>query len=348
MNVEARPLDTLGMLDATLNLPEQVAAALAAVDGGLDGLPEHDDIENVVLLGMGGSGIAGDLAAAAAGPFMPVPVVVAKGYEPPSFVNEGTLCFALSFSGDTEETVEAASTAAVAGARMVVVAQGGALGALAESWDAPHIRVPMDIPKPRAGLGALGIPPLVVLERVGLFPGASGWVELAIEQLRSRRDQLALEQNPARELARRIGRTLPIVWGGGAIGGVAAMRWRNQINENPKVPALTGVLPELTHNEITGWGQHGDVTRQIFTLVLLRHEDEHPQVTRRFELVREIMDEVVAGVEEVHAEGEGTLAQLLDLILFGDFVSLHMAFQEGVDPGPIPVLDEIKAALAQG
>ena len=105
-------------------------------------------------------------------------------------------------------------------------------------------------------------------------------------------------------------------------------------------------MPELTHNEICGWGQHGDITRQVFSLLLLRHDDEHPQVMRRFDLVREWTDEVVAGIYEVRAEGEGALAQLFDLILFGDFVSLWMAFNEGVDPGPVPVLDAIKSGLA--
>lgn len=345
VGVEGR-LDTLGMWDATAGLPEQVEGAVSLVDG-IDDLPHHDDIENVVVLGMGGSGIAGDLVAAVAGPFMPVPVIVSKGYEPPSFVNEATLCFAVSFSGNTEETVEAASIAAAAGASVVVVTGGGELGGLADGWQAPHVRLPGGLPAPRAGIGAMAIPPLLVLEAVGLFPGARQWVALAVDQLRRRRDQLVGESNPARELARRIGRTMPIIYGGGDLGAVAALRWKNQVNENAKAPAFTHVVPELTHNEVCGWGQNGDVTRQVFTLVTLRHDHEHPQVMRRFDLVREWVEEVVASIEEVRAEGEGALAQLFDLMLFGDFVSLWMAYQEGVDPGPVPILDSIKAALSR-
>jgi glucose/mannose-6-phosphate isomerase len=201
---------------------------------------------------------------------------------------------------------------------------------------------------PRAAIGALSVPPLLVLERSGLFPGASEWVTEAVSQLRARRDQLVADANPAREVARRIGRTFPLVYGGGDLGAVAALRWRNQFAENAKVPAFASVIPELMHNEICGWGQHGDVTRQVFTLLLLRHDHEHPQVQRRFELVRQWTDEVVAGIEEVQAQGEGALAQLFDLMLFGDFVSLWVAYNEGVDPGPVPVLDAIKQALAEG
>jgi glucose/mannose-6-phosphate isomerase len=340
------PLDTMGMWDVTLAFPEQVEQA-AKDSSQLIGLPTHDEIENVVVLGMGGSGIAGDVMTSVAGPFMPVPIVVTKGYEPPSFVGPSTLCFALSFSGNTEETVDAAQTAALAGARMVVVAKGGELARLARSWDAVLIGVPEGIPYPRAGLGALAIPTLSVLEQTGLFPGAGGWITLAIEQLRRRRDELTKESNGARDLARKLGRTIPLVYGGQGLGQTAAMRWKTEINENSKAPAFMNTVPELTHNEIQGWGQNGDVTRQVFSLVLLRHDQEHPQVMRRFELVKQWTDEVVASIQEVNAAGDGPLAQLFDLMFYGSMTSLYLAAQEGIDPGPIAILDEIKAALAQ-
>jgi glucose/mannose-6-phosphate isomerase len=104
----------------------------------------------------------------------------------------------------------------------------------------------------------------------------------------------------------------------------------------------------LCHNEVCGWGQHGDVTRQLITAVALRHDGEHPQLGRRFDLVGELLREVVADVIEVRAEGEGDLAQLLDLAMIGDFVSLHLAGREGIDPGPVPVLEDLKLQLATG
>jgi glucose/mannose-6-phosphate isomerase len=333
------------MVEATTALPEQVEAAAERATG-LSGLPSIDDVNAVVVLGMGGSGIAGDIVAAVAGPFMPVPVVVAKSYELPAFVGEGTLVFAVSFSGDTEETVEAVTAAALQGARVVAVTRGGELRHLAESWGVPVIPVPVDIPQPRAGLGALAIPPLVVLEDIGLFPGATYWIDAAIEQLKVRRDQLSKPDNIAERLARRIGRTMPLIHAGGGLGAVAAQRWKTDVNENAKCPAFWNTQPELCHNELSGWGQHGDLTRQMFTLVNLRHDFEHPQVMQRFRLTADLLDEVVSSVEEVRAEGEGELAQLLDLILVGNLTSLHMAFQEGIDPGPIPVQEQIKNALA--
>ncbi len=339
-------LDSLGMFGVTAAFPEQVEAA-AATAAGIGGLPDHDVIDNVVVLGMGGSGVAGDVLSAVGGGFVPVPITVSKGYAPPAFVGPGTLCFAVSFSGETEETIEAAQAAAAAGAHMVVVCQGGRLAELAPTWQAPRVPLPDDIPMPRAGLGALTVPLFVLLEEAGLFPGATGWIEAAVARLKVRRDQLAVDgSTPARDVARAIGRTVPLVFGAGPIGGAAATRWKTQINENAKAPAFAGALPEVCHNEITGWGQHGDMTRQVFTLVELRHDEEHPQESRRFDLVRDIMAEVVHEVVEVRADGEGPLAQLLDLTLFGDYVSLHLAENESLDPGPVPILFELKKALA--
>jgi glucose/mannose-6-phosphate isomerase len=338
-------LDTLGMFDAALGLPEQVRDAAAAA-ATVDGLPSADGLTSVLIMGMGGSGIGGDVTAAVAGPTSCLPIMVSKHYECPGFVGPGTLVVAISFSGNTEETLAALGGAVEAGAKVVVMASGGKLAALAKDIEAPLVPVDGSIPMPRAGIGAVSVPTLVLLERMGLLDGATGWIDAAVDQLQRRRDQLTAADNAARTLARHLGRTLPIVYGGGAVGETAAWRWKGQFNENPKIASFANRIPELTHNEICGWGQHGDVTRQVFSLLLLRHSFEDPQVARRFALVEEISEEVLAGVHSVHAEGEGRLAQLMDLVLFGDMVTLYQCEAEGVDPGPVPILDGIKRTLA--
>jgi glucose/mannose-6-phosphate isomerase len=152
--------------------------------------------------------------------------------------------------------------------------------------------------------------------------------------------------NAARELARRIDRTIPIVYGGGALGGVAAYRWKCDVNENAKAPAFWAQHPELGHNEICGWGQHGDVTRQVFSLVELRHGFEHERLRLRFSATREIVEECVHQVLAVEAGGEGRLAQLLDLMYVGDWTSTYLALQNDVDPGPIPAISDLKSRLS--
>src|SRR5215204_6152570 len=144
------PVDTLGMFEAAAGLPEQIEDAVERAQL-VEGLPDPEQIENVLVLGMGGSGVSGDLLATIAGPFMPLPVVVVKGYEPPSYVNDHTLVFAMSFSGNTEETLDAATTAANAGGRIVAVTQGGALAERCRGWGAPIVSISEEIPVPRAG-----------------------------------------------------------------------------------------------------------------------------------------------------------------------------------------------------
>lgn len=347
MDPTDRGVDSLGLREATLGLGDQVAEAVA-VGEALTNLPSGEDVANVLVLGMGAGGFVGDLVGAVGELFLPIPVVVAKGYDAPSFVGGDTLVVAVSSSGDTEEVLQAAEEAQAAGGRMLVVSGGGQLTALAREWGAALAPVPAELPVPRAAVGAMAVPVLVALERMGLFPGAHGWIAAAAEQLRRRADQLAGDRSPAAALARRLGRTLPITYGAGRVGEAAAVRWKTQINENAKTPAFANVVSELCHNEIVGWGQHGDLTRQVFQLVLLRHEEEHPQAARRFAALEALLEEVVGGVHTVEAEGEGALAQMLDLCLYGDMVSLELAAQESVDPGPTPVLDDLERELSHG
>ena len=340
-----RGLDSLGLRDATLALGDQVTDAVA-VGQGIEGLPDGEEIANVLVIGLGASGSVGDVLETVGELFLPIPLVVAKGFDAPSFVGTDTLVVVVSHSGETEETIQAAEEAASSGGRLLVVTSGGELARLAPGWGAAVAPVPATFPAPRTAVGAMAVPVLIALERMGVFPGAHGWVAAAAEQLRRRADQLASDRSPAVTLARRIGRTLPIVYGAGTVGRVAATRWKTQVNENAKTPAFANALPELGHNELVGWGQHGDLTRQVFQMVFLRHDEEHPQHSRRFAVVEAMLEEVVGAIHTVAAEGEGALAQLLDLVLYGDMVSLELAAQEGIDPGPTPALDELKRIVA--
>lgn len=344
-------IDSLGFLDAVRGLPEQLAAAHeAAAELDAAAFPAADDIDNIVVLGMGGSGISGDVLAAVANGSLPIPVTVLKQYRIPRFVGPRTLAFAMSYSGGTEETLSMASEALDAGARLMAVCTGGPLAELAVGRGGMQIPCPPGF-MPRAALGALVAPLFVTLFRMGLLPEAHASLVKAQEQLARRRDKCRPEvtgaANPARELARKIGRTIPLVYGGGALGAVAAMRWKADINENAKAPAFWNAYPELDHNEICAWGQHGDVTRQLVTLIELRHGFEHPQLERRFSITREIVTEALHDVLEVQAEGEGRLAHLLDLMYIGDWVSCYLALENDVDPGPIDAVMQLKSALAR-
>jgi glucose/mannose-6-phosphate isomerase len=235
-------------------------------------------------------------------------------------------------------------------AALVTVAGGGALAALGRARGSLHLPVPTALPGPRFALGALLAPVLVTLFRMGIMPEAHAALVMAQEQLARRRDECGPEvappRNPARELARRIGRTIPLVYGAGALGGVAALRWKQSINENAKAPAFWNQHPELGHNEICGWGQHGDVTRQVLTLVELEHGMVDARIPARVAATRAMVEETVSQVLRVAAGGEGRLAQLLDLVYVGDWTSVYLALDHDVDPGPIEAVQRLKAAVA--
>lgn len=341
------PVDSLDMWGATAALPEQMEGALdRALEVDLGHLAAGGPFSSVVVCGMGGSGIAGDVLAALASPRAGVPVEVVKGYQLPQYVGPSTLVFAVSFSGGTEETLAAAQDARARRAHLVVVSGPGALSEVAIGAGWPLVPVPPGVPQPRAAFGALSVPLLVVLERLGMLHGMEGLLRDATRVVAESRDGLVKVGSTAHELARRIGRTVPLLHGTPGPTGVAAMRWKTQVNENAKSPAFFSLHPELCHNEVAGWGQHGDVTRQAITAVVLRHPGEHPRVARRIQLVEQLMTEVVANVLDVRTDAVSDVAALFDLVLLGDFVSLHLAAAEGVDPGPVPVLGELKQRLA--
>jgi glucose/mannose-6-phosphate isomerase len=192
-------------------------------------------------------------------------------------------------------------------------------------------------------LGATVVPLLIALFRSGLISDPEPSVTSARTALRRRRDAFADRAGPAAEVARRIGRTMPVVYGASGIAAVAAQRWKSQVNLNAKSPAFYGALEASARDELAGWGQGGDVTRQVVSLVLLRQGGEDQEAAGLFEAVATATDEVMADTIEVWGEGDDDFLRFFDLTLLGDFVSLFMAAREGVDPGPVPTIEDLGA-----
>lgn len=342
-------MDSINFLGMTLDMPSQLEKAFndaKQVDTtSIDGTK----IKNIIVLGLGGSGVSGDITAAVLSPVCSVPITVSKHYELPAFVDETTLVIAVSYSGSTEETISAVHAAQAAHSPMIAVCSGGTLAEIAEKSVTPCVvyKAPEGL-QPRAGMGALITPIFVALDQLGIYENGISDIESVIEQITKRRDEC---QDPnashiVSELVAKISTTIPIFYGGGALGAVAAYRCKCDFNENAKAPAYAHYYPELCHNEIVGYGQHGDVTRQLLTLVELRHDYEHKQVQRRFEISRDLIRETLHDVIEVKAEGQTQLAQLVDLCFIGSLASVFIALQAGVDPGPVDVIWELKNALA--
>ncbi len=339
-------VDSLGMQEATFGLPDQIEQSMAE-SREIGGLPGIEDIDHVLVLGMGGSGIAGDIVEAIAAPRMAIPVIVSKGYECPSFVGPRTLAMAVSFSGETEETLHAASIAHDLGARIVAVTCGGLLGELVGQWNSSLHLVDATIPMPRCAVGAVSVPLLMILQSIGLLSGVELEIHDCVETLRKRCDSIKNGPNAPRDIARGIGDDIPLIYGGGRVGAVAAARLKNQVNENAKMPAFFNAMPEVCHNEIASWGAAGDVTQHRIAPLHLRHDFEHARLAQRFEFNETIATSGQGEVMTIQARGQSPVAQLFDLILFGDQMSLELAALRGQDPGPIDVLTELKHLLAE-
>ena len=336
-------LDSRGVWDATSSLPDQLTQALVSAQHAFDGvsLPDRSSIEAVVVCGVGPDAQAGDAVRELTAALSPVPLLVVPGNDVPEFVGPHTLALAVSSSGGDADVVVGAKAALARDARVVVIAADGALNTLAAEAGLPVCPVRADETAPRASLGATVVPLLTALYRCGLISDPASSVMGAGAALRRRSDAFANASGPAAEVARRIGRTIPIIYGASGIGAVAAQRWKSQVNLNAKSPAFHGALPASTRDELAGWGQGGDVTRQVMSLVFLRQGVEDPRVAGLFEAVAMATDEVMADTIEVWSEGDDDLSRFFDLILFGDFVSLFRAAREGVDPGPAPTIEDL-------
>ena len=335
--------DPGGMLGQVASAGDQARAALAATQS----VPLVGPAPGaVVVAGMGGSGIAGDVLAALAYFRSPVPVLTVKGDRLPAFVGPSTLLVAVSYSGATDETLAAVEEGLSAGARLVAVCSGGRLAELAQRHGAPVALVAPGR-MPRAALWSLTVPVCLAAAAVGVLEPLAEQVRAAADTLDAEAERLGptvlTETNPAKQAARRLVGKLPVIWGSGQLGAIAATRLRTQCNENAKVTATSAAVPESNHNDIMGLEGGLGPGRE---LVLLRDRaGEHERDARRIAAACGAL-----GVTPIVREaGEGPpLVRLARLLALVDFTSVYLGLARGVDPTPIETIFKIKAALATG
>lgn len=316
---------------------------------GLD-RPPSLSASDLVVCGMGGSGIVGDFLAALAAP-AGWRVTVHKTFGLPGWVRAlpreaMPAVVALSYSGNTAETLSAVAEAKEFGLEVAVVTTGGALAETARANRWVVVTVPEGL-QPRAALGYLLGGALRVAEASGAVPDAlaqldeaAGVVETLVEPDRG-------AWGMAADLAAGLFGRVVAVYGSSGLTAPPANRWKTQINENAKRPAFWAPLPELDHNEVVGWSALARLTRRRFGLVHLRHSGDHPRVALRFDVTAEVTAADVDLVGEVWAEGESTLARLVSLLVVADLVSLELARQEAVDPMPVTAIDILKERLSR-
>ncbi len=338
-----RKQDPAGMLTLIERFPQMCAEAW---DLGWALQMEAPGPSAIVAMGMGGSGIGGDLLRAILFDEAAAPVISVKEYRAPAFAGRGSLVFVCSYSGNTEETLAAYNEARQRGATCVAITSGGELLRLAKERGDAAVVVPGGLP-PRAALPYLFIPMLAVLGRAGLLRSLAGELRENVDVLSG----IVASELPdgrsdvASRIAQRLAGRIPVIYSATPFLEPAAERWKDQFNENSKTFAVWNTFPELNHNETVGWGMDDALARSIH-VIILRDATESPRLSQRVAITKELAFARAAGVDEVRAQGQGKLARLLSTILVGDFVSWYLATLRGVDPTPVTVVEELKRRLA--
>jgi glucose/mannose-6-phosphate isomerase len=325
------------MLEMIQSLGSQLRWASGAV------IPSNGTHSEFVFAGMGGSGIAGNYMEALAFD-TPTRISAHKDYAPlPDWVDRvRPAVVVISYSGNTEETLSVAKDAQSRGLPLTAVTTGGQLAAMAQQNSWPLVIVPSGI-QPRAALGYL------VGAGLRIVRGESAKSDLL--EAAEHADRATAENSNAWVLASEIAAALvgraTIIYGGGALSGTAAERWKTQINENAKMPAWYSKLPELDHNEIVSWESLTEMTKSNLGIVALTDSSDAPRVAARYRYTRELTESAVPWSAEVRSKGYSPLTRIISLTAIGDLVSWMMAVNAGVDPVPVGTIEKLKKLLVE-
>jgi glucose/mannose-6-phosphate isomerase len=301
---------------------------------------------NVIIAGMGGSAIGGDLLKDWAKNKTAVPIEVNRDYHLPVYANEKTLVLVTSYSGDTEESLSCFLDALKQKCMIFCVSSGGALLENAQRLNVPFVRVPSGMP-PRAALPYMFVPLLLCLEKLGLFSGASEELKEALSVLgkvaKENLPEVASKDSLAKTLAYAIEGLVPVVYGFGVYSSVAR-RFKQQFNENSKMASKWEAFPELDHNEIVGW-EKAEGIADAHAVILLRDKVEPVEISSRIETTKQLIKPSGTSMYEIYTQGKSDLAKMLSLICFGDFMSVYLAILRGVDPTPVETINKLKNVL---
>jgi glucose/mannose-6-phosphate isomerase len=340
-------LDRAGMIGRIVGLPQQMRDAWAQAKSTTLP-PSHANASAIVICGMGGSAIGGDIARTLVEGELDFPLLIVRGYDLPGFVDRDTLVILSSYSGNTEETLAACDRALEAGARTIAVTTGGVLAQRAAASGFPLLQFHFQ-GQPREAIGYSSLLMLGVLTQLGYVRDYSDQIAAAADLLESMAANLGPtgdEGNAARMLAARCLGRIVAVYGGGLMAEVAR-RWKGQLNENGKTWAFFDQLPELNHNAVLGFRFPEGVARQLL-VVMLSAEGNHPRIRLRERVTTELLESSGIEVEPVEAQGSGKFEQVFSALYLGDFVSYYLALANGVDPSDNAAIDQLKAHLARG
>ncbi|RLI04519.1 bifunctional phosphoglucose/phosphomannose isomerase [Candidatus Bathyarchaeota archaeon] len=340
-------IDKSKMAESLEKTPEHYEKALQIAEE-----LELEDLKNrkilkVAFLGMGGSSIGGSIFKDWSYEKISVPVEICRDSIIPKHLDKHTLVFAVSYSGNTKETLDAFLQALERKCLIVGVSSGGLLGEYCKKHNVLHVQVPTGF-QPRLALPYLFTVPCVILEKVGVVEGFKKEISDAIMVLKELREEIKTSvssiSNETKKLALNLKGKIPIIYGFREYGNVA-YRLKTQLNENSKTFCKFDVLPELNHNEIVGWEEIQPSVAKLLSVILLRDKEEPEDIRIRFEVLKEILTQKTVDIREIYGRGREKLAKMLSIIYIGDYLSFYLAILNRVDPTPVKTISFLKKEL---
>lgn len=339
-------IDKSNMLDAVERFPDQIEKTGEIIDSvKLDRLYK---VDNIVISGMGGSAISGDILQSYLRNMFKTPVFVNRRYDLPKWTNKNTLLFSQSYSGNTEETLSVFKQGVQKKCKIIAISSGGKLGKLCTKHDVSHIKIPSGL-QPRAATAYLLFSSLLTLNKTGLLKqGLDDEIKETIhlaEYLRDKNKKTIPEKdNPSKKIAKKILGTIPQIYGWNIYTPIAK-RWRQQFNENSKVIARCDEVSECNHNDIVGWSMNPEVSK-YFSCILFRDDQlESIYMCKRLNFMKKLYQDVSDEVIEIPVKGKKNLAKMMYAMYLGDYISVYLAILREIDPSPVSIIDELKEKL---
>jgi glucose/mannose-6-phosphate isomerase len=341
-----RKVDKSNMLNHLVKTPDYCRDAINRAEQ--TNVPTNVKPKNIVIVGMGGSAIGGEILKDWLRDELPIPIEVNRDYTLPAYVDKDTLVFANSYSGNTEETLSSFLAALRRKCTTVAITSGGQLETFCKELHVPHVTIPSGLP-PRVAVPYLFFPLPVLLEKMGILSNVGEELEEAIKvyekMSKANSPDIPAENNMAKQLANESMGTIPIIYGFRQYSAVAH-RFKTQFNENSKMHSKHDDFPELNHNETVGWEAPETLTKN-YSVILIRDPEEPPELRNRIETTKSLVFNRAKKVHEIDAEGKGKLAKMFSVLCVGDYTSIYLAILQNKDPTPVKIIDKVKKELAK-